>query len=176
MAGCPGCGDAHPGSGGPSRVVPSRRVRDTEPLGGSAVTPCQRPGAVWAQSGGKAPSYRNSGRGSENSAQRGSRGASQNTARGTSKVRRTCGFKTNERRSLAGSPFRFGVARCRGPWVRCTCGVPRALGPCPSARFARRAPGAIGPGGGALAKAAAMIVGRRRPRHTAGRTFRFAST
>ena len=52
VAGCSGCGDAYPGSGGPSRVVPSRRVRDTVPLGGSAVTPCQRPGAAEAHSGG----------------------------------------------------------------------------------------------------------------------------
>ena len=36
-------------------------------------------------------------------------------------VRRTCGSnKTDGRRSLAGSPLRFGVARCRSPRVRRT--------------------------------------------------------
>ena len=51
-----------------------------------------------------------------------------NTARGTLERRRTCGFKTTGRRPRPGSPFRFGVARCRSPWVRSTPGVPRALG------------------------------------------------
>ena len=51
-----------------------------------------------------------------------------NTARGTLERRRTCGSTKTGRRPRPRSPFRFGAATHRGPWVRRTPGVPRALG------------------------------------------------
>ena len=52
-----------------------------------------------------------------------------NTARGTSDEDGLAEVHTDGRRSLAGSPLRSGVARCRSPEVRSDPGVPRALGP-----------------------------------------------
>ena len=110
-----------PGSGGPSRTVPSPRVGDTEPLGGCAVTPCQRPGAVEGSQRWVGPVRPHQRRGSENSDHRGSCGASlKHRARDAERFGGLAVRKKDGRRSLAGSPFCYGVARCRSPRVRRT--------------------------------------------------------
>jgi hypothetical protein len=50
-----------------------------------------------------------------------------NTARGTSERRRTCGYNNTDG-GPARPPSRLEAATLRGPWVRRTPGVPRALG------------------------------------------------
>ena len=95
-------------------VHPSRRPKVREPdgrfrhglLGGSAVSPCQRPGA-------------------DRGHQRRVKGPPQDShskpktpRAGRRRFRRTCGSHLQEC---------LGIARCRGPWVFRDPGVPRAL-------------------------------------------------
>ena len=118
-----------PNAGGPSREVPAR-LRGSQGFG-DRCAPGAKPNAHrstlkrWSsfQSEGKHGSLKCLSRPPGVS-----RSKPINTARGTLERRRTCGFKTTGRRPRPGSPFRFGVARCRSPWVRSTPGVPRALG------------------------------------------------
>ena len=97
-------------------------------LGGSAVTPYQRSGAAEAQERWIGPKVAQGAKGPENDVHRESRGASLKHRARDAGEKADLRFLQYGRRPWPGSPFRFGVARCRSPWVRSTPGVPRALG------------------------------------------------